>query len=108
MILAAAKARRTGCSPTNDRGIPLGATTELDRTSGLALARVVKRAALAAGPEAERFSGRSLRLGFVTTAAQRRCSERSIANQTGRRSMVELRGYIATSGGPMSSRTMRR
>ena len=61
---------------------------------GLTVARAVKRAALAAGLEPDRFSGHSLRLGFVTTAAQRGCSERSIANQTGHRSVVVLRGYI--------------
>ncbi len=64
------------------------------RTDGLTVARVVKRTALAAGLDAERFSGHSLRLGFVTTAAQRGCSERAIANQTGHRSMTVLRGYI--------------
>ncbi len=65
-----------------------------DRISGLTVARVVKRVATAAGLDAERFSGHSLRLGFVTTAAQRGCSERSIANQTGHRSMPVLRSYI--------------
>ena len=65
-----------------------------ERTSGLTVARAVKRAAAAARLDAERFSGHSLRLGFVTTAAQRGCSERSIANQTGHRSMLVLRGYI--------------
>jgi len=64
------------------------------RADGLTVATVVKRAALAAGLDAERFSGHSLRLGFVTTAASRNCSERSIANQTGHRSMLVLRGYI--------------
>ncbi len=64
------------------------------RIDGLTVARVVKRTALAAGLEAERFSGHSLRLGFVTAAAQRGCSERAIANQTGHRSMPVLRGYI--------------
>lgn len=64
------------------------------RTDGLTVARVVKRATRAAGLEAERFSGHSLRLGFVTTAAQRGSSERAIANQTGHRSMPVLRGYI--------------
>ena len=64
------------------------------RTDGLTVARVVKRAALAAGLDADRFSGHSLRLGFVTTATRRGCSERSIANQTGHRSMMVLRGYI--------------
>jgi len=65
-----------------------------ERTEGLTVVRVVKRAALAAGLEAERFSGHSLRLGFVTTAARRGCSERSIANQPGHRSMLVLRSYI--------------
>ncbi len=55
---------------------------------------MVKRAAEAAGLDAERFSGHSLRLGFVTTAARRGCTERLIPNQTGHRSMVVLRGYI--------------
>jgi len=64
------------------------------RTSGLTVARAVKRAALAAGLDAERFAAHLLRAGFVSTAALRGCSERSIANQTGHRSMVVLRGYI--------------
>lgn len=54
-------------------------------------------AALAAGLDAERFSGHSLRLGFVTAAAMKGCSERAIANQTGHRSMPVLRGYIRRS-----------
>ena len=60
----------------------------------LTVARVVKRAALAAGLDPNRLSGHSLRLGFVTTAARRGCSERSIANQPGHRSMLVLRTYI--------------
>ncbi len=54
----------------------------------------MKRTASAAGLDAKRFSGHSLRLGLVTTAARRGCSERSIANQTRHRSMLALRGYI--------------
>ncbi len=65
-----------------------------ERTDGLTVARVVKREALAARLAAERFSGHSLRLGFVTTAARRGCSEPAIANQTGHRSVLVLRGYI--------------
>jgi len=65
-----------------------------ERTDGLTVARSVKRAADAAGLAAKRSSGHSLRLGFVTAAARSGCSEGSIANQTGHRSMVVLRGYI--------------
>jgi integrase len=39
-------------------------------------------------------SGHSLRAGFVTAAARRGSTERAIANQTGHRSMLVLRGYI--------------
>lgn len=65
-----------------------------ERTDGLTVARVVKRAAEEAGLDAAQVSGHSLRLGFVTTAAQKGCSERAIANQTGHRSIPVLRGYI--------------
>jgi len=76
------------------RSVDRHGNVKADRTDGLTVARVVKRAALAAGLDAERSSGHSLRLGFATTAARRGCSERSIANQTGHRSMLVLRGYI--------------
>lgn len=54
-------------------------------TYGVTVARIVEQVAVAAGQDAERFSGHSLRLGFVTTAAMKGCSERSIANQAGTR-----------------------
>ncbi len=76
------------------RSVDRHGNVSAERTDGLTVARVVKRAALAAGLDPERFSGHSLRLGFVTTAARRGCSERAIANQTGHRSMLVLRRYI--------------
>jgi len=60
-----------------------------DRT----VARVVQRAARAAGPDAARFGGHSLRAGLATSAAAD-VDERTIATQTGHRSMAVLRGSI--------------
>jgi integrase len=65
-----------------------------DRLSDRAVALVVKRAAAAAGLEPDRYTGHSLRAGFATTAASNGASERSIAAQTGHRSMEVLRRYI--------------
>lgn len=76
------------------RAIDRHGNVKSERTDGVTVARVVKQAALAAGLDPERFSGHSLRLGFVTAAAMKGCSDRSIANQTGHRSMPVLRGYI--------------
>lgn len=58
------------------------------------VAIVVKRRARAAGLDADRYAGHSLRSGLVTTAALSGASERAIANQTGHRSMPILRRYI--------------
>lgn len=63
------------------------------RTDGLTVARVVKRTARAAGIDA-RVAGHSLRAGFITTAALKGCSERTIANQTGHKSIPVLRAYV--------------
>jgi len=59
---------------------------------GIALA--VKRAAARAGLDPARYSGHSLRAGFVTSAAAARVEERLIQLQTGHRSLPTLRGYI--------------
>jgi site-specific recombinase XerD len=64
-----------------------------DRT----VARVVKRALLAAGRHPEQvalFAGHSLRAGLATQAAMSGASERSIQDQTGHKSLVILRRYI--------------
>lgn len=62
--------------------------------SGRAVAEVVKRRALAAGLDASRYSGHSLRAGLVTSAAMAGASELAIARQTGHRSMAVLRRYV--------------
>lgn len=51
--------------------------------SGTTVAAIVKAAAARAGFDSARFSGHSLRAGFVTTAAARGASDRAISHQTG-------------------------
>ena len=64
------------------------------RLSDQTVARVVKRALRAAGKEAEKFAGHSLRAGLATQAALGGASERSIQEQTGHKSLIILRRYI--------------
>ena len=64
------------------------------RMSPRAVARAVKRVGTAVGLDACKLGGHSLRAGFATEAARAGASERSIARQTGHRSMAVLRGYI--------------
>lgn len=65
-----------------------------NRLSTRAVSLIVKRSADAAGLDPDRYSAHSLRAGFCTTAAANGASERSIANQTGHRSMEVLRRYV--------------
>ena len=77
------------------RGLHCSGTSLLDRPlSGQTVANVVKVCAAALGKPPSEFAGHSLRAGFVTEAARNGASERAIANQTGHRSPVVLRGYI--------------
>lgn len=64
------------------------------RLSDKAVALVVKRAAEAAGLDATRYAGHSLRAGLATAAAAAGVSERAIMNQTGHRSVNMVRRYI--------------
>ncbi len=64
------------------------------RLSDRAVALVVKRAALAAGLDPDRYAGHSLRAGLATSAAAAGASERSIMDQTGHRSVATVRRYI--------------
>jgi integrase len=54
----------------------------------------VKRYVEAAGLDATKFAGHSLRSGLATSAAAAGASERSIMNQTGHRSLATVRKYI--------------
>jgi len=62
--------------------------------TGRAVALVVQRACAAAGLEAARYAGHSLRAGMATTAARRGKSEAAIMRQTGHRSVAMVRRYI--------------
>jgi integrase len=64
------------------------------RLSDKAVARLVKRAAKAAGLDPAPLSGHSLRAGLATSAAKAGKSERAIMNQTGHRSEKMVRRYI--------------
>jgi integrase len=64
------------------------------RLSGYAVALVVKRHAEAAGLDAAKFAGHSLRAGLATSAAIGGASERAIMAQTGHRSVNMVRRYI--------------
>jgi integrase len=54
----------------------------------------VKRYAEAAGMDAAKFAGHSLRAGLATAAPAGGASDRSIMNQTGHCSTAMLRRYI--------------
>lgn len=58
------------------------------------VADIVKRYAASIGKSAGRFSGHSLRAGFITSADMAGASERSIQEQSGHKSLLTLRRYI--------------
>jgi integrase len=64
------------------------------RLTGAAVARIVKRAAAAAGLDQAAFSGHSLRAGLATAAAAAGAGDRSIQKQTGHKSRAMLDRYI--------------
>lgn len=64
-----------------------------DALTGRSVARIVKRAAKAAGLAPALYSGHSLRAGFVTQAKMRGKDEAAIMRQTGHRSVMMVRRY---------------
>jgi integrase len=64
------------------------------RLEDAAVAKIVKRTALAAGLDPKRYAGHSLRSGFCTSAAVAGASERAIMKQTGHRSLHTVQRYI--------------
>ena len=58
------------------------------------VALIVKRAAAAAGLDPAKYSGHSLRAGFVTQGALNGATETNIMRQTGHTSHATVRGYI--------------
>jgi integrase len=61
---------------------------------GIDVARVVKRAAQAAGLDPALFAGHSLRAGLATSAAMAGAEERAIMRQTRHKSVSVARRYI--------------
>jgi integrase len=80
------------------RKVPQRGPVGGERLSGLAVARVVKLVAQAAGLDASSFSGHSLRSGFATSAAGAGKSERAIMRHTGHRTVEAVRRYIREAG----------
>lgn len=76
------------------RGINRHGHLSCKRLSGNAVAEIVKRYALAAGLDAAKFAGHSLRAGLATSAAKAGVSERAIMAQTGHKSEAMVRRYI--------------
>ena len=64
------------------------------RLGDKSVALVVKRAAHAAGLDATKYAGHSLRAGLATAAAAGGAQERDIMRQTGHRSVQMVRRYI--------------
>ncbi len=62
--------------------------------SGRSVARIIKRAARAAGYDSSNFAGHSLRAGFATAAAAAGKSERAIMKTTGHKTERMVRKYI--------------
>ncbi len=75
---------------------PCGLTSR--RLSARAIADTVKRAAATAGEEPERYSGHSLRAGFVTMAWEAGFSLEAIMAQTGHEKVETVKRYIRGSG----------
>lgn len=63
-----------------------------------AVGRIVRRSATAAGLDATRFTGRSLRRGMVDAAVANGTSRTAIMRQTGHRSARLVRSYIEAAG----------
>ncbi|MCC6805809.1 MAG: tyrosine-type recombinase/integrase [Deltaproteobacteria bacterium] len=68
------------------------------RLRDVEVARVLKRAALAAGLDGSTIAGHSLRRGFITVAARAGKSERDIMRQSRHKSAASLREYIEEAG----------
>lgn len=79
------------------RGISRYGQVRADRMTAQSVALIVKRCVTAAGLDAARYSGHSLRAGFATSAAMAGASSMSIRAQTGHTSDAMLQRYIRSS-----------
>jgi len=65
-----------------------------ERLTDQSVALIVKKAVAAAGLDADRYSGHSLRSGLITTAALNGASLMQIMRQSGHKSVDVLTGYV--------------
>lgn len=79
------------------RGINRYGQVRAERMTAQSVALIVKRCVLAAGLDATRYSGHSLRAGFATSAALAGASSLSIRAQTGHTSDEMLQRYVRSS-----------
>ena len=64
------------------------------KISDKSVALIIKKYALKAGLDAQRYSGHSLRSGFATSAAEAGAEERNIMSMTGHKTTQMVRRYI--------------
>lgn len=76
------------------RGVTKHGSVRPTRLTDQIVADIVKKHVRAIGKYSGKFSGHSLRVGFVTAAAMAGVSEKSIADQSGHQSLTVLRKYI--------------
>jgi site-specific recombinase XerD len=76
------------------RGVDRYGHVSKTRLSDRSVARIVQRAASAAGLDPSRYGGHSLRSGFMTTAAEKGRPLEAIMRQTGHKTESVARGYI--------------
>jgi integrase len=76
------------------RGVDRYGHVSKARLSDRSVARIVQRAASAAGLDPSRYGGHSLRSGFMTTAAEKGRPLEAIMRQTGHKTESVARGYI--------------
>ncbi len=76
------------------RSLRKGGTISSDRLSGEAVSALIKRHVRQIGLEPAKFSGHSLRAGFVTSAARAGIATHLIRQQTGHASDATMSRYI--------------
>jgi len=76
------------------RPINKAGTVGSHRLTDRSVANIVKAYAARAGFDASKFSGHSLRSGFLTSAAANGVSIFKMMDQSGHRSVETLRGYV--------------
>ena len=76
------------------RGVNKHGHVSSTRLTDPIVADIVKRYVGKIGKTTSKFSGHSLRAGFITSADMAGASERSIQEQSGHKSLLELRRYI--------------